>query len=55
MSPGRYCICLSRVFTSAVGVAPGGYVLRIGRDVDASARLVPGRLPAASFRLGPML
>jgi hypothetical protein len=37
------------------GVAPGGYVLRIGRDVDASARLAPGRLPAASFRLGPML
>ena len=36
------------------GVAPGGYVLRIGRDVDASARLAPGRLPAASFRLGPM-
>jgi Subtilase family len=36
-------------------VQPGTYVVRIGRDLDAAARLAPGALPPALFSLGPVL
>lgn len=34
-------------------VGPGSYVVRVGRDLDPAARLAPGALPPAAFRLGP--